>query len=298
MMVSRSISWMLAACSAILCGMAVAEERQSDPITQHLFEQYIARQGKIDTESVMAATHLVAERGRESGFWKNVLAELQRDNPDSEIGCVRVLGKMLAADAAARDAIRRRQEKGDVSASDPRAYLGPEVVVELIDRGAKADRLRIDHYAIALARARVPEAQDFFKSILRATRPSGLFPPSGTSRRDTPKFTTPPEQTTAPTDPYHWDSTRFHAAVGLAQLGDAEGIEWLIEHCKFTGAGTVANAWPQGAPPGGSLSACCVQALRLLSGEYQRTSQAEWVAWWKSADARLLRDRAVPFGDP
>lgn len=29
----------------------------------------IARQGKINFESVVAATHFVAERGRETGFW-------------------------------------------------------------------------------------------------------------------------------------------------------------------------------------------------------------------------------------
>jgi hypothetical protein len=278
-MVCQSVFLMLAACAVVPGGSAVAQDRQADQVTQHLFEQYVARQGKINTGSVMAATHLVAERGRESGFWKNVLAELQRDNPPSEIGCVRVLGKMLAADAAARDALRRQKEKGEVSAVIPRVFLGPEVVAALVERGGKADRFRSDDYAIALARARAPEARGFFQSILR-----GRAEPANAAGA-------------APVSWRHLDSTRFHAAVGLAQLGDAEGIEWLIEHCEFS-QGFVTNASPQGAPRGGDLSSCCMEALRQLSGERQRTSRAAWAAWWKSADRKQLLDRAVSFGDP
>lgn len=281
-MVCRNVFLMLAACAVVRGGSAVAQDLQADQVTQHLFEQYVVRQGKINTESIMAATHLVAERGRESGFWKNVLAEFQRDNPPSEIGCVRVLGKMLAADAAARDALRRQKETGEVSAGIPRVFLGAEVVAALVERGGKADCFRSDHYAIALARARAPEARGFFQSILRER----VLPANPVGRAEV-----------APVRWRHSDSTQFHAAVGLAQLGDAEGIAWLIEHCEFS-QGTVTNASPQGAPRGGDLSACCVEALRQLSKEHQRTSRAEWAAWWKSADSKRLLDPAVSFGDP
>jgi hypothetical protein len=270
--------------------------------TQQLFEQYVAQQGKINTESVMAATHLVAERGRETGFWKNVLAELRRNNQQSEIGCVRVLGKMLATDAAARDVIRRRKETGEVSAWAASVCLGPEVVTDLLEHGRKADRVRIDHYTIALARARVPQARDFFKSILRATAdqtsPSTTQPTPG---RDTKAPIINPDQAravdSASARPYHSESTRFHAAVGLAQLGDSEGIDWLIANCEFS-QGTVMNAWPKGSPPGGDLRTCCLEALRHLSGERSRTSKAEWAAWSKSVDKKHMLDHAVVFGDP
>ena len=160
----------------------------------------------------MAATHLVAERGRETGFWKNVLAELKRNDEHSEIGCVRVLGKMLATDAAARDVIRRRKETGEVSARIAAVCLGPEVVTELLERGRNADRFEIDHYTIALARARMSEARDFFKSILHATK-APIINAGQAKGVDS-----------GPTGPYHSESTRFHAAVGLAQLGDSESV--------------------------------------------------------------------------
>jgi hypothetical protein len=267
----------------LFLGTAVAQERhEADALTRQLFEQYVARQGKINTASVMAATHLVAERGRETGFWKEVLAELRRGDPNSEIGCVRVLGKMLATDAAARDVIRREKETGESSAWAATVCLGPEVAGELIKRGQKADRFRIDHYVIALMRARTPEARGFFQSILPDPPPADPFaqPPAGARAR-----------------PPHLDSTKFHAAVGLAQLGDAEGIDWLIANCEFS-QGSVMHAWPLGAVRSGSLSACCQEALRQLSGERALAAKAEWSAWSEQVDKKQLRDRVVVFGDP
>lgn len=290
-MISRSIPLILLTVVVLVSGIAVAQDRQADEITQQLFQQYVARQGKIDSESVMAATHLVAERGRETGFWKNVLAELNRNDERSEIGCVRVLGKMLATDAAARDAIRRQKETGEVSAWAAIVFLGAEVVTDLLEHSRNADRFRIDHYTIALARARAPEARDFFKSILHAT------PVHAAPIKTLPNQNQAKAADSAPTRPYHLESTRFHAAVGLAQLSDSEGIDWLIANCEF-GQRTVMYAWPQGFPPGGDLSTCCLGALRHLSGEHSRTSKAEWAAWSKSVDKKRLLDHAVVFGDP
>lgn len=257
--------------------MAAAQAPAVEPVTAQLFEQYVARQAKIDGESVMAATHLVAARGRETGFWKIVLAELQQENPDSEIGCIRVLGKMLATDAAARDAIQRRDETGEISAWLPTVCLGPEVVAELLQRGRRADRFRMDHYVIALARARTPAAKEFFLEVLRA--PAEPVDP----------LATPPHSVR------HLDSTCFHAAVGLAQLGEAEGFDWLIAHCEFS-QGTVTNAWP-GVSRRGNLSDCCQEALRQLSDQRPSASAAEWASWRQSVDLQRLPRRAVVFLD-
>jgi hypothetical protein len=255
-----------------------AQDQAGDELTRQLFEQYVARRSKISTESILAATHLVAERGRRNGFWKSVLAELRRNDEQSEIGCVRVLGKMLETDAAARDAIRRTKTTGEISAWVPTVQLDHAVVKELLKRADQADRFRIDHYTIALARSRVPEAREFFRSILAAPVPINPFGEG-------------------PSGPIHLTSTRFHAAVGLAQLGDSEGLQWLIEHCDDT-AGTVTNAWPKGARPGGGLGNCCTEALRQLSGQRGLTTRADWEAWLTATDETTLHNRAVIFGDP
>ena len=107
MMGRRTIRLLGLAVAMAFFGTADAQDQTNDELTRQLFEQYVARRAKINTDSILAATHLVAERGRVSGFWRNILAELQRNDEQSEIGCVRVLGKMLATDALARDALRR-----------------------------------------------------------------------------------------------------------------------------------------------------------------------------------------------
>jgi hypothetical protein len=285
----------------LVSGTAVAQDQQVDEVTQQLFEQYVARSGKIETESVMAATHLVAERGRNNGFWRNVLEELQRNDQKSEIGCVRVLGKMLATDAAARDAIRRHKETGEVSQWVATVRLAPEVVNELLERGRKADRFHIDDYTIALARARTSEARDFFKSILRATREDAPFAVVPPPERDAPEppITDPVSDKVigfAPTAPYHSECTRFHAAVGLAQLGDSEGIDWLIENCEST-EGSVERGRPVGAH-GSDLGDCCVGALRQLTNKHALTDKVAWAAWSKSAGTHRWLDHAVVFDDP
>lgn len=267
----------------LMTRVVLAQDGEADDVTRHLFQSYVARQVKVNTSSILAATHLVAERGRESGFWKEVLAELKRNNEQSELGCVRVLGKMLAIDAAARDVLRRQKETGEISAWVASVRLGPEVVTELIERGQKADRNHVDHYTIALARARVAEANGFFESILRNSEIAQAAPPV---------VATPRRQETAPARIPYDESTRFHAAVGLAQLGDLRGIDWLIASCEYS-QGSVWHAWPRSPGQSGSLSPCCVAALQDLSGNRNLTTKAEWEAWAKTADKATLTKHAV-----
>ncbi|QDT10535.1 hypothetical protein [Planctomycetes bacterium K23_9] len=263
-MKSRTTVLILLACFLLLGRIAEAQDPKPDEICQRLFETYITRQVKISTKTVMAATHIVAERGRNTGFWKNVLAELRSENSQSEIGCVRVLGKMLATDALARYTIRRQKETGEISAWLASVRLGPNVVAELVQRGEKADRSKLDHYVVALARSRVPETKEFLQSVLRNDNRS--------------------------------DSAKFHAAVGLAQLAETEGVEWLIANSESS-QGHVSVGTPRGAAPGGALSACSVAALQQLSDQ-RLQNKSEWEAWLKNTDIKLLLNRAVAFTDP
>lgn len=148
--------------------LAQRRDDYPDEISQQLFDTYLARRGKINVSTFRAAAHIVAERGRMIGFWKTILAELQKGDENSEVGCVYVLGKMLAVDAHARDVMRREKETGEIGQWRPSVCLGPEVVQELVRRGQQTERSRVDQYAIALARARVAEATEFFRMILRS----------------------------------------------------------------------------------------------------------------------------------
>jgi hypothetical protein len=275
----------LLASLAFIPALAAAQEHPPDQLSKLLFEEYLDGPRKVNTTTILAASTIVADRGRGTGFWKDVLAELQSGDGHSEVNCVRILGNMLADDAGARDAIRRQKETGEVSASVPTVYLGPEVAAELLERGKKADRHRIDHYVIALVRARVPEARGFFTTILDERRPIPAGVPFGVD---------------VPDGFHHNDGTRFHAAVGLAQLGDPAGYDWLIANCEDPN-GFVQHARPYFAERS-DIGACCRAALRQLSGDKPTTShlatRAEWEAWWRPVDLDDLKGRAVRFQDP
>ena len=256
---------------ACLCGTgcaAVAQERSEHPddISQQLFETYIARGRMVSSSTRLAAAHIVAERGRNSGFWRTILKELQKGDEGSEVGCVHVLGKMLAVDARARDVIRREKETGEVRQWRAAVCLGPEVVQELIRRGQKTERFRVDHYAIALARARVPPATEFFRMILRDEIGKGQ------------------------------DSAKFHAGVGLAQLGEADGFAWLVAHTDRIN-GFVANAFPSRMSGAKHLGGCCVAALQQLSGENLKT-KGDWESWWERVDRKTLPKDHLDLDDP
>jgi len=246
---------------------AQTPEGKPDQICQLLFDAYIVRRGKINTSTIMAASHIVAERGRNTGFWRNVLSELQKGNEESEIGCVCVLGKMLSIDAAARDVIRRENETGEVFQWSASVCLGPVVVEELIARGKKADRFRVNHYAIALARARFLKASDFFQMILRDDNGKHYMP-----------------------------TAKFHAAVGLAQVGDSAGFEWLIANSGDP-LPKISNAWPSGVH-NLNLDTCCQAALQSLSGEKGLKNRVDWERWWKEVDKRSLPKGHVRIVDP
>ena len=246
----------LAALLALTAAAAAWQGGQEpDRLCQMLFDEYIVRSGMINSATRTAAAHIVAERGRASGFWRDVLGELRKCDERTEIACVHLLGKMLEIDASARDALRRTQETGEVAQREPSILLGAEVVVELIARGAKADRFRARHYAIALARARVPEARGLLRRLLDD---SGERLPDG---------------------------DKFHAAVGLAQLGEPAGFEWLIANSDNP-TPTVANAWPR-LVPSLNLDVCCLAALRDLSARGDLHTRPEWQAWWQQTDKAM-----------
>jgi hypothetical protein len=253
--------------STVFSGASEEVTNPTDQLCQMLFDTYLARQGMINTSTIKAASHIVAERGRDTGFWKIVLRELQSGHQESELGCVRVLGNMLAIDAAARDAIRREKETGQVGQWAATVCLGPEAVKEIITRGRAANRFRVDQYAIALLRARVPETADFFRMILRDD-----------------------------TGEHYLAGTKFHAAVGLAQLGEPDGFTWLFEHTEDP-LDTVASPWPWFVS-NLNLDTCSVAALRDLSGEKNLKSKQEWQSWWNKVDKSSLPKNLVRMVDP
>jgi len=128
----------------------------------------------------------------------------------------------------------------------PDIALDDTVVPELLARAEKANRHMLDEYVIALARARDRRTVDFLRRAMRSDA--------------------------------HLPSSRFHAAVGLANLSDPEAIEWLIGHTDSE-KDIVDGPWPKHLQRA-TLSESCLEALRQLTGNDGITTKVDWQAWW------------------
>jgi hypothetical protein len=224
-------------------------ERPPDPICQALYDAYIARSVKVSTHIILAASDIIVDRGRCTGFWKPVLDGLEKSKGWDDIRYVNILGQMLAQDAYAKENI----ERGDARnmAAVQIVCLPSTIVPELIARARKAERYPRDAYAIALVRSRDPRARAFFMERLE-TRDNGDNQPT----------------------------TQFHSALGLAELGEPAGVEWLIANSDNV-SDDVVFAWPDRVPDR-KISSSCISALRRLSGQPGLNTKAEFEAWWKS----------------
>jgi hypothetical protein len=257
-----SVACSVLACVALLGAGAFARshEEEQDPLCQMLFEEYVIGH-YVNADTRIAAAHIVAERGRHPGFWRDVLRELREGDEWTARGCVLVLGKMLEHDATARDMIREQARTGEVFQMVPEILLGKEVVDELLARASKADRHGMDTFVTPLVRARVPEARALFRKVLE-------------------DFTED-----------HDASTRFHAAVGLAQLGDPAGYRWLLDHSSDP-TPTVSNAAPARIPSL-NLDVCCIAALRDLSGKEAMRTRQDCETRWRMEGEAAPPSRAV-----
>jgi len=239
-------------------GDAAVQGPSDDVVCELLFQQYVLG-AKIPTDDLNAAIHLIAVRGRTNGFWTQVLAEFERsfaaDDPHG-VGrhTLAVLTKMLGDDGNTRW-MHERPRLLESSAVALHIGLPDEVLDRVIARAADADRLRFDSYVIAVQQAYDRRGQPFLLEVL------------------------------TPAAPIDHSDAQFHAAVGLAELGEEAGIEWLIAHTDSQGGITRAA---HALAARGALSENCRQALADLTGQPSSLSKAQWQRWRAAQRTRFV----------
>jgi hypothetical protein len=237
-----------------------------EQICRTLFDSYL--QGtKVNASTINASVELIADTCRRTQFWHVLLEDVRSGGRGSERYSVRILGKMLAVDAAARDLMEARK-RGEHLRSPwmPGIALSPEVVDVLLKRASEVDMWMYHHYVIALARARDERARPLLLSILVSINEKDSHP-----------------------------SVKFHAAVGLVGLGDPKGVEWLIDQAENQSA-LVLNAWP-GRVPKNDLSTCCRYALCGIASGALYETRTEWQTWWASRKESFKRSGSLRLVD-
>lgn len=257
--------------------------QESDPICRALYDQYINRVGKIDSESVDAAITLVAARGRSHGFWRIVLEEYENSFEKEGKLTVRrnllaVLSKMLERDGWSRRNHEMTQRTGQYPQTVFNAPLGTEGVDRLIACADKVDRHEIDDFVLAIRGAYDHRTKDFFHEIMERGKARSVD--SDPTR--TPAFTTYGDSVVH-------KATLFYAAVALAELGDPKGVEWLIEHTEEPGGETNLGRTTHRYANGSRCWSNCRHALSDLAGPDVGVleSKTEWQTWWDENKAEF-----------
>lgn len=227
-----------------------------DTLSQQLFDTYIITSSKANANTVNSAIEIIADRGYNSGFWRNVFSEYKKFDHQTEINCVHILGKMLATDAIAYDRSMMSKEERDQFQNVTHVTLKPEVIDTILSRAKDTDDSFIRRFClIALAQARNEKASNFMLQIIQ----------------DKDKFS-------------YLDT--FYAAVGLAQLGDGRGYEWLIANCDRTDD-AIWGYRPLGSPSK-NLNDCCVIALQTLTNKRELKTKIEWQQWWNQMEKKNI----------
>ena len=148
----------------------------------------------------------------------------------------------------------------------------------MITQGRKADRSDIDAFVFALRQAHHADGIAFLRDVLRNPEVNAL---------ETPPAQTPPAVQTgkwADNLGGSWREAKFHAAVGLAELGESVGVEWLIEHARPTKFGLGASLFQlqHSRDPDGFMQVSCRHSLIDLFGLKPTADFAQLEGWWKS----------------
>lgn len=245
----------------------VGKERQGQPndvLCELLMQQYILARGKIQTDDVKAAIRLVASRGRNNGYWRIVLKEFEKSCDANErivtANTLAVLTGILSYGGRARWQFERKQT-GQASLPSPGGaqtpyFVGPEVLQRVIARAGQADKREIDSFVIAVRQSHDTRSKQFLLDVLRGTKTEGS-----------------------------WSDARYLAAVGLAELGVHEGVEWLIAYSDVPAARSDVgdidiNRAPHRYAPRNTRFQCCRRAMADLTGQPPTLTKARWKEWW------------------
>jgi hypothetical protein len=237
---------------------------ENDVVCQKLLDEYILKPGKIPSDDIDAAVQLITSRAK-LGFWRTVFKQFQesKGNDYAENNLLKILTKMLANDGY-DNWLRDHPEEAKQSAIARWFHLPDEVLDTVIARAKEASPQKFDAYVVAIVAANDKRSKDFLLETLRAGEAANLPVPAANLGARPPR------------DPkFILFDVQFHAAVGLAELGEPAGLTWLVESRPAPGLSKVLHWFGEG-----DLLKSRIRSLQDLTGLKLETLE-EWQAWWK-----------------
>ncbi len=274
-----------------------------------LFESHVMAQGKIDSEQVIAAIKLVASQGaKDTEFRQRIMNEFDKacDSQNTSTrrqNLIAVMSLMLTEEASDRwrfelatNSDPRSQSAIAAVQNDPEfLYQKSEMIERLINRSRQVGSGDIDRIVMAIRNAHHPLGKAFLLEVLCNRKAGG--DPFGWQWTNA----MPPDSSKQWTDAMggSWRDAKFHAAVGLAELGESIGVEWLIAAVQpndFGMDGTVFQGMHQ-LEPTGSLRKNARLVLADLFGIAPTDDPSELKTWWADNKARFIPKQTILKGD-
>ena len=245
--------------------------------------KHILRQGKIPTRTIDIAIDVVASEGHKFPEVRRLLMEeLEKQTRDGRSRTLLKLArKILAHDGAARwNRELRKQADSLPQAAFPHAIPAKSPLLErLLVLGYRAGRSDIDGYVLAIRAAHDRQTIPFLLDVLGNSEVGSPFT-AGTGKipRDNGEAPANARKPKIGEGKWQdnvggsWKMAKFHAAVGLAELGNPEGVEWLLKYAKPNNFGTNYD-----------LKKLCEPALATLSQLPVSGGHDPWVQWWNKS---------------
>lgn len=272
-----------------------------DAVSLELYGQYIGQSGKINASSIEAAIVLVADRSGDDQEFRELL---RKDFAASQKADKQryVLRKQLSLITAVlhRDGAARWQHESEkrtgligqrVIPSGKFLYRDSPLLADVIEFGRECHGSEIDDFAFAVRQAHHPQGKQFLLDVLHnPSQAENLLQAPGKQAADKAVG--------------KWaegvggigDEARFIAAVGLAELGVKDGVDWLIQHAKPNQFGIDGNvdSHPHVGIHTSSLRENCDAALHDLTGLPRKFEWGTptWDEWWKK-NAATFTPRSI-----
>ena len=196
----------------------------------------LVRGGKIDSRSLQDMIARVAECGaRDAEFARLVQAEFEKscvvDSPSARANrdLLAVMARLFQALAKPRWVAQLSRLSSDRTKAeeiarkvnlDANRDLEKELLASLIRHAYDADRSSIAGFALAVRLLHHPDGRDFLRDVLRNSHTKWKDNTGG-----------------------GWTDAQFVAAVGLAELNEPDGVDWLLSNARDNNFGIDGSLW-------------------------------------------------------
>ena len=241
-------------------------------------QRYISRTGKIETHRIRTAIEVVATEGGKLPEVREALLEGLVASHDDRNGLHRrrLILEVVARILSDEGSVRWQREYANRPGAFPQQRALPPAdasmaespfVATILEQGRKATRSDIDYYVRALRNSHHPQCADFLRDVLLNPERNAPSPNAGKWEDNMGGG---------------WRYAKLDAAIGLAELGRPEGMQWLIEKTR-----------PRDVEY--ELAKQSGQALRALTGSQLDLGFAAWADWFRENGGKFTPNPGPRF---